>query len=53
MITLDKWYPLVQAKHDIQTVAFDKVEVVPMSAPIGKLFYLDYVYKGYKGLEEK
>ena len=24
MITLDKWYPLVQAKHDIQTVAFDK-----------------------------
>jgi hypothetical protein len=24
MITLDKWYPLVQAKHNIQTVAFDK-----------------------------
>ncbi len=24
MITLDKWYPMVQAKHDIQTVAFAK-----------------------------
>jgi vacuolar-type H+-ATPase subunit D/Vma8 len=24
MITLDKWYPMVQPKNDIQTVAFDK-----------------------------
>jgi len=24
MITLDKWYPMVQARNDIQTVAFDK-----------------------------
>jgi len=24
MITLDKWYPMVQARSDIQTVAFDK-----------------------------
>lgn len=24
MITLDKLYPMVQPKHDIQTVAFDK-----------------------------
>ena len=24
MITLDKWYPMVQARHDVQTVAFDK-----------------------------
>ena len=24
MITLDKWYPMVQPRHDVQTVAFDK-----------------------------
>jgi len=24
MIIPSKWYPLVQARHDIQTVAFDK-----------------------------
>jgi vacuolar-type H+-ATPase subunit D/Vma8 len=24
MITLDKWYPMVQPRNDIQTVAFDK-----------------------------
>jgi len=24
MITLDKWYPMVQARNDIQTDAFDK-----------------------------
>ena len=24
MITLDKWYPTVQPRHDVQTVAFDK-----------------------------
>ena len=24
MIIPSKWYPMVQARHDIQTVAFDK-----------------------------
>lgn len=24
MITLDKWYPMVQPRHDMQSVAFDK-----------------------------
>jgi vacuolar-type H+-ATPase subunit D/Vma8 len=24
MITLDKWYPMVQPRRDIETVAFDK-----------------------------
>ncbi len=24
MITLDKWYPMVQPRHDIQSIAFDK-----------------------------
>jgi vacuolar-type H+-ATPase subunit D/Vma8 len=24
MITLDKWYPMVQPRHDVKTVAFDK-----------------------------
>jgi hypothetical protein len=24
MITLDKWYPMVQPRHDVQTVAFEK-----------------------------
>jgi vacuolar-type H+-ATPase subunit D/Vma8 len=24
MITLDKWYPMVQPRHNVQTVAFDK-----------------------------
>lgn len=25
MITLDKWYPMVQPRHDVQTVAFDRM----------------------------
>ena len=24
MITLDKWYPMVQPRRDVETVAFDK-----------------------------
>lgn len=24
MITLDKWFPMVQPRHDVQTVAFNK-----------------------------
>ena len=31
MITLDKWYPMVQPRHDMQAIAFDKaVERVQM-----------------------
>lgn len=36
-----------------KTLSLDMVEVKPMSAPTGKLFYADYVYESRKNINRK